>query len=338
MYNLFEATTYKGATVNVYTYKPTDTVTVFSMNGATLSSFDGSKLLANMLSVRNAGLKQITMPENKELLRELNLSGNALSTFPISDFPNLYSLALSDNQLTSLDLSQNESLNVVGVANNSIQSVTLKNPNLWFLDLSMNELTTIQVDTTTTPHLQQLGLSYNNLHTLDVASLDELRVLSITNNYFDFRTLPPILPQYSVYNYSGQAMLNVALQDEKIIDLSSQAMVGDSVTVFTWYLGEPTFNYDTYEWEGEVLEEGDEYTLENGITTFLKCFDDVICLLTNPAFPDVYLYTNYFDVNQSMGLENVSEEGKEVHKYLRDGVLYIERNGKTYTVMGEYVR
>ena len=338
VYKLFEATTYKGATVNVYTYEPTDTVTVFSMNGATLSSFDGSKLLANMLSVRNAGLKQITMPENKELLRELNLSGNALSSFPISDFPNLYSLALSDNQLTSLDLSQNESLNVVGVANNSIQSVTLKNPNLWFLDLSTNELTTIQVDTTTTPHLQQLGLSYNNLHTLDVASLDELRVLSITNNYFDFSTLPAIQPQYSVYNYSGQAMLNVALQDEKIIDLSSQAMVGDSVTVFTWYLGEPTFNYDTYEWEGEVLEEGDEYTLENGVTTFLKRFDDVICLLTNPAFPDVYLYTNYFDVNQSMGLENVSEEGKEVHKYLRDGVLYIERNGKTYTVMGEYVR
>ena len=133
-------------------------------------------------------------------------------------------------------------------------------------------------------------------------------------------------------------MLDVTLQDEKIIDLSSQAMVGDSVTVFKWYLGEPTFNYDTYEWEGEVLEEGDEYTLENGVTTFLKRFDDVICLLTNPAFPDVYLYTNYFDVNQSMGLENVSEEGKEVHKYLHDGVLYIERNGKTYTVMGKQVR
>ena len=341
VYKLFEATTYKGATVNVYTYKPTDTVTVFSMNGATLSSFDGSKLLANMLSVRNAGLKQITMPENKELLREVNLSGNALSTFPISDFPNLYSLALSDNQLTSLDLSQNESLNVVGVANNSIQSVTLKNPNLWFLDLSMNELTTIQVDTTTTPHLQQLGLSYNNLHALDVASLDELRVLSITNNYFDFSTLPPILPQYSVYNYSGQAMLNVALQDEKIIDLSSQAMVGDSVTVFTWYLGEPTFNYDTYEWEGEVLEEGDEYTLENGVTTFLKSFDDVICLLTNPAFPNVYLYTNYFDVrNSTEDIDRVEDtnEGCKVRKYMQNGVLLIERSGKTYTVLGETIR
>lgn len=340
-YTLFDATTYADAKVKVYTYEPTDTVTVFSMNGATLSSFDGSKLLANMLSVRNAGLKQITMPEKKELLRELNLSGNALSTFPISDFPNLYSLALSDNQLTSLDLSQNESLNVVGVANNSIQSVTLKNPNLWFLDLSMNELTTIQVDTTTTPHLQQLGLSYNNLHTLDVASLDELRVLSITNNYFDFSTLPPILPQYSVYNYSGQAMLNVALQDEKIIDLSSQAMVGDSATVFTWYLGEPIFNYDTYEWEGEVLEEGDEYTLENGVTTFLKSFDGVICLLTNPAFPNVYLYTNYFDVrNSTEDIDRVesADQGSKVRKFMQNGVLLIERSGKTYTVLGETIR
>ena len=337
-YTLFDATTYADAKVKVYTYEPTDTVIVFSMSGATLSSFDGSKLLASTLTLRNTGLKTITMPENKELLRELNLSGNALTTFPISDFQNLYSLALSDNQLKSLDLSRNEALNVVGAANNSISSVTLKNPNLWFLDLSMNDLTTIQVDSTTVPHLQQLGLNYNNLHTLDVASLDELRVLSITNNYFDFCTFPPILPQYTVYNYSGQAMLDVALQDEKIIDLSSQAMVGDSVTVFTWYLGEPTFNYDTYEWEGEVLEEGDEYTLKNGVTTFLKRFDDVICLLTNPAFPDVYLYTNYFDVNQSMGLENATTEEQRARKYLRDGVLYIERNGKTYTLMGESVR
>ena len=337
-YKLFESTTYKDATVNVYTYEVTDTITVFSMSGATLSSFDGSRLLSNTLSLRNAGLKSITMPENKALLRELNLSGNGLTTFPISDFPNLYSLALSDNQLTSLDLSRNEALNVVGAANNSISSVTLKNPNLWFLDLSVNELTTIQVDTITTPHLQQLGLSYNKLHALDVASLEELRILSITNNYFDFSTLPPILPQYTVYNYSGQAMLDVALQDEKIIDLSSQAIVGDSVTVFTWYLGEPSFNYDTYEWEGEVLEEGDEYTLEKGVTTFLKCFDDVICLLTNPAFPDVYLYTNYFDVNQSMEIENVSDDTSKARKYLHDGVLYIERNGKTYTAMGRQVR
>ena len=337
-YTLFDATTYADAKVKVYTYEPTDTITVFSMSGATLSSFDGSKLLASTLTLRNTGLKTITMPENKELLRELNLSGNALTTFPISDFQNLYSLVLSDNQLTSLDLSQNEALGLVGAANNSIRSVALKNTNLWYLDLSVNELASLQLDTTTVPHLQQLGLSNNYLQTLDVSSLEELRILNIVGNYFDFSTLPPILPQYSVYNYSGQAMLNVALQDEKIIDLSSQAMVGDSVTVFTWYLGEPTFNYDTYEWEGEVLEEGDEYTLENGVTTFLKRFDDVICLLTNPAFPDVYLYTNYFDVNQSMGLENVSEEGKEVHKYLHDGVLYIERNGNTYTVMGEYVR
>ncbi|MGN1247127.1 MAG: hypothetical protein ACI4UO_00910, partial [Paludibacteraceae bacterium] len=337
-YKLFDATTNKDATVNVYTYEPTDTITVFSMSGATLTSFDGSKLLASTLTLRNAGLRSITMPENKVLLRELNLSGNALTAFPLSDFQNLYSLSLSDNQLTSLDLSRNEGLGLVGAANNSIESVTLKNKNLWYLDLSENELTTIQVDSATVPNLQQLGLSYNNLHTLDVASLDELKVLSITNNYFDFSTLPPVLSQYMIYNYSNQAMLDVTLQGENIIDLSSQAMVGDSATVFTWYLGEPVFNYDTYEWEGEVLIENKEYTLENGVTTFLKRFDDVICLLTNPAFPDVYLYTGYFDVNRSMGVENVSTETEPARKYLRNGMIYIDRNGKTYTVMGQTVQ
>lgn len=339
-YRLFSASTHKGVTVNVYTYEPTDTITVFSISGATLSSFDGSKLLASTLTLRNAGLASLTMPENKNLLRELNLSGNALTDFPLSDFPNLYSLALSDNRLTTLDLSKNAGLGLVGAANNMISSVTLKNSNLWYLDLSGNELTAIQVDTTTVPNMQQLGLNNNYLHTLDVASLEGLRALAIVGNRFDFSTLPPILPQYMVYNYSGQAMLEVELQDEKVIDLSSQAMVGDSVTTFTWYLGEPLFNYDTYEWEGEVLIPGKEYTLENGVTTFLKPFDDVICLLTNPAFPDVYLYTDYFDVLESMqGISQTeSAAPTQVRKYMQDGVLLIEREGKTYTVLGETLR
>ncbi|MGN1240414.1 MAG: leucine-rich repeat domain-containing protein, partial [Paludibacteraceae bacterium] len=339
-YRLFSASTHKDVTVNVYTYEPTDTITVFSMTGATLSSFDGSKLLASTLTLQRAGLANLVMPENKSLMRELNLSGNALTTFNPSDYPNLYSLALTENQLTTLDLTNNKAIGLVGAASNKIASVKLKNPNLWYLDLSGNELTAIQVDTTTVPNMQQLGLNNNYLHTLDVASLEGLRALAIVGNRFDFSTLPPILPQYMVYNYSGQAMLEVELQDEKIIDLSTQAMVGDSATVFTWYLGEPVFNYDTYEWEGEVLIPGKEYTLENGVTTFLKPFDDVICLLTNPAFPDVYLYTDYFDVLQSMqGISQTeSTTPTQVRKYMQNGVLLIERGGKTYTVLGETFR
>ena len=230
---------------------------------------------------------------------------------------------------------------MVGAASNSIASVKLKNPNLWYLDLSGNELTAIQVDTTTVPNLQQLGLNNNQLHTLDVATLEELRALAIVGNRFDFSTLPPVLPQYMVYNYSGQAMLEVELQDEKIIDLSTQAMVGDSATVFTWYLGEPVYNYETFEWEGEVLIPGKEYTLENGVTTFLKSFDDVICLLTNPAFPNVYLYTNYFEVhNSTEDIDRVesADQGSKARKFMQNGVLLIERSGKTYTVLGETIR
>lgn len=340
-YRLFTASTHKDVTVNVYTYAPTDTITVFSISGATLSSFDGSKLLASTLTLQRAGLANIIMPENKSLMRELNLSGNALTAFDPSLYPNLYSLALTENQLTTLDLTNNERIGLVGAASNKIASVKLKNPNLWYLDLSGNELTAIQVDTTTVPNLQQLGLNNNQLHTLDVASLEELRALAIVGNRFDFSTLPPVLPQYMVYNYSGQAMLEVELQDEKIIDLSSQAMVGDSATVFTWYLGEPVYNYDTFEWEGEVLIPGKEYTLENGVTTFLKSFDGVICLLTNPAFPNVYLYTNYFDVrNSTEDIDRVesADQGSKARKFMQNGVLLIERSGKTYTVLGETIR
>ena len=96
-YRLFSALTHAGATVNVYTYEPTDTITVFSMTGATLTSFDGSKLLAGTLTLQNAGLASPILPENKQLLRELNLTGNKLTSFNPAIYPNLVMLNLSGN-------------------------------------------------------------------------------------------------------------------------------------------------------------------------------------------------------------------------------------------------
>lgn len=37
------------------------------------------------------------------------------------------------------------------------------------------------------------------------------------------------------------------------------------------------------------------------------------------------------------GVEQVTEDIKEARKYIRDGVMYIDRNGKTYTIVGTEV-
>ncbi|MDY2942811.1 MAG: hypothetical protein SOT07_03840 [Paludibacteraceae bacterium] len=335
-YRLFSATTHAGATVNVYTYEPTDTITVFSMIGATLTSFDGSKLLAGTLTLQNAGLASPKLPENKQLLYELNLTGNKLTAFNPAIYPNLVMLNLSGNALKSIDVSGNARLQVLAANKNAITDVTLRNSILWFVDLSENQLQSI--DLSNAPSLNQLSLAYNQLSTLDLSNQKELRGLSVVANQFRFSTLPPVLPQYGVYNYGNQAQVEVPLQDEKLIDLSSEAMVGDSATTYTWYLGEPVYNYDTFEWEGETLIEGKEYTVTNGVTTFLKPFKDVICRMSNPMFPNLDLFTVYYDVNQPMGVENVSTETEPARKYLRNGMIYIDRNGKTYTVMGQTIQ
>ena len=335
-YRLFNATTHAGATVNVYTYEPTDTITVFSMTGATLTSFDGSKLLAGTLTLQNAGLASPILPDNKQLLLELNLTGNKLTSFNPAMYPNLVMLNLSGNALTSIDVSGNAWLQVLAASKNAITNATLNNSILWYVDLSENQLQSI--DLSHAPSLNQLSLAYNQLSSLDLSEQKELHGLSVVANQFRFSTLPPVLPQYGVYNYGNQAQVEVPLQDEKIIDLSSEAMVGDSATTYTWYLGEPVYNYDTFEWEGETLIEGMEYTVTNGVTTFLKRFNDVICRMSNPMFPNLDLFTVYYDVNQSMGVENVSTETEPARKYLRNGMIHIDRNGKTYTVMGQTIR
>lgn len=320
-YRLFSAVTHKNQTVRVYTYEPTETITVFSMTGASLTSFDGSKLNdAICISVAEAGLAAITLPDNKETLRELGLSGNAFTSIDfISSYPNLYTLTVTDNKLTSLDLSALPRLGVATAAYNEISTIKFDNPNLWMLDLSANNIESI--DFTKAANLEQLSLSHNLLKTTDISMLSGLKALLLNNNYFDFQTLPLPKAQYIIYNYYNQAPLDVQVSNDSIVDLSRQAHVGDSVTTYTWYLGVPEWNSDMGMFEGEELYEDIEYTLDNGVTTFLKPFKGVMCLMTNPAFPNLYLYTDLLTVTGTTAIGYATADGISLSVRGRDIVL-----------------
>ncbi len=329
-YRLFSAITHKDTKVRVYTYEPTEKLTVFSMSGAALKSFDGSKLNdAINVSVRNAGLSAITLPTNKNTLSELSLDGNAFTSVDfISAYPNLYTLSLTGNKLTTLDLNGLSRLGVVSAAQNAISTVKLNNPSLWYLDLSTNAIEAIDFAGAT--NISQLSLSHNLLKTIDVSKLNGLIALQINNNYFDFKTLPLPKQQYVIYNYYNQAQLNVQVTNDSIVDLSRQAVVCDSITsTYTWYLGVPVWNTDMLAWEGEELYQDIEYTLENGVTTFLKSFEDVMCLITNPVFPNLYLYTALLDIKPSTGLEDIMPDGLALSVRNRDIIL---TTNDTYSV------
>ena len=65
------------------------------------------------------------------------------------------------------------------------------------------------------------------------------------------------------------------------VDLSSEYMVAENPTVYTW----------TTE-SGATLVEGTDYTIDNGVTTFMKNFDEnVYCSMTNAAYPELTLKT-----------------------------------------------
>lgn len=294
-YKLFGAKTKGNVKVNVYTYEPTEAITVFSMSDATLASFDGSKLNdAINISVYNSGLEAITLPENKEVLKELALPGNKFTEFDLSKYPNLTTVDLSNNQLSSIDLTQNQKLEVFAAAKNQMNDIKLNNDRLWMLSLDNNLFETF--DLSNIKNIQQLTLSYNQLSNLDISQSKNLRALTISNNKFTFKTLPLPTPSLNVYYYQLQEDIKATCDENGIVDLSEQAMVGETPSVFTWYLEKPIYNYDTGMLEGEELIEGTEYSIENGVSKFLRTYNDVVCVITNEVFPNLDLYTTAVDV------------------------------------------
>lgn len=336
-YQLFEAVTQADTDVKAYTYEPEESIAVFSMNGASLASFDGSRLNdAIGVTVANAGLSAITLPTNTKKLKDLNLSGNNLKTVDVSAYSNLYWLMLNDNDLQTLDVSQNKKLGILSASGNQLGSVLFDNPAMWSLDLSTNYFEQISLDGA--PNLEQVTLSHNYLSQLDVSKLTHLKALILNNNFFTFNTLP--LPAYMVYVYANQAPVEVALVD-MTVDLSEYFEVNGDTTVYRWFLDVPVIN-EAGELEGEELAEGVEYTIEDGVTTFLKSIGEVMCVMTNATFPNLYQHTNLLDV--TTGLEVVAADDAPASVVVRDHAIIVHTSAigvaqvRVYTANGILLR
>lgn len=301
-YTLFQSTTAADANVKVYTYSTDDHITVFSISGVSMADMDASKLVdAGCITVNGAGLSEIKLPKGDKL-RELTLDDNNFTEFDLSAYPSLMFLSIGANKLTRLDLSANPRLQLAAAANNNIESVKLSNPLMWQLSLSGNNLHAI--DLSGAPGIEQLALDQNQLSAIDLSPLKGLIALDLSRNSFTLATLPPVKDEYVLYNYANQAAMDVECIDGTV-DLSSQAKVGDVATDYTWYIGVPEFDQNG-NLTGENLYEDDEYTLKDGVTTFLTGFDNVMCVMHNSEFPKLYLYTNPLKV--FAGLEEIATD------------------------------
>ena len=287
----FEVSATKAATAKVYAYDASADLTVFSITGIKMSEVDLTPL-PNLIcaTVRDAGLNNIILPKNAPII-EINLDGNNLKTVDFTAYPDLVFLALNNNKLEAFDASPYQNLQVLGLIGNDIKTLTLNNPKMWSLSASDNEIS--EIDFTNAKNLDQIAIDGNLLTSIDITKLNSLRVLFIDRNKFKFSTLP-VGDHLSLFTYADQYPLEATVNDGRV-DLSSEAEVRGEATTYCWYLNYPDYD-ENGELVGEELYVDDEYMVENGVTTFLVGINDVVCILTNPLYPNLVLFTPLMNI------------------------------------------
>lgn len=317
-YTIFKATTTKDALVNVYSYPGENPIKVFSITGASMKDVDVSGLTnAINISIDDADLDKVELPAS-ENLREVSFSNNRLKAIDLSGIPNLYSLSLLNNELENVDFSKTPHIEWLSVTGNQLKDLDLSNlKSLYQLDANENELT--EIDLSANTMLGILNLEANMFDHIDLSANKELRKVTLSKNLFTFSSLPLPREEWGTYyTYAPQADIKATFE-EGVVDLSSQENISGDHTKYLWYLGHPAINDETGELTGTMLEEGVDYTIENGVTTFLRIQkSDVVGVMLNEVFPYLALYTSPIDVNTT-NVDNVST----------DNILRVEGNSIT---------
>lgn len=289
----FEVQTTAGANAKVYSYEEENGFYVFELKNMQLADVDMSGLTElTMLAIEYAGISDLKWPNSKNLM-EVSLPGNKFSTLDLGEHTQrVVWLNLANNEFETFDASIYPNLGILTLWNNKLTSVNLDNASIQSLDLGRNQLE--EVDLTKMPWLNSVALTENKLTHLDLSGQRALAGLFIDRNLFRFSTLPAD-KGYPKYTYANQADIEVEEQGGTV-DLSGEAVVNDSLTTYRWFVGKPSIDEETGEFVGEELEL-DEYSVEGGITYFNLVYDGLVCVMTNPAFPYLNLYTTPVNVH-----------------------------------------
>ena len=116
-------------------------------------------------------------------LKQLDCSGNLLTSIDVSKNTALENLECGYNLLTALDITHNQQLIGLGCCNNQLTTIDVsKNPEL--KDLLCNENMLESIDVSNNPKLLKLGVNACRLKTLDVSKNLELSQLFCSENQF----------------------------------------------------------------------------------------------------------------------------------------------------------
>jgi len=282
-----EATEITGGITAVNLDGAAATLTELDLHQNNLTSVDLSKLTA--LTSLNIGVNDFTtidLSANTELT-SIDLSNGKnngkLNALDLSNNSKLTKVVLSGNKLTALDLSNNPLVKTLTVLNNALESVTFgENTNQKHtLNLGGNKLKTLDLTGFTTYSGTYLRVRDNELSEIKLPG--KISQIWADGNAFTLAQLYALKSQANTLTYASTFTKEQAQQPYEIsaviapgasVDLSSQAMLGETATVFTWKKA-----------DGTALVEGTDYTVAAGVFTFLTAQEAIHCEMTNAEFP-----------------------------------------------------
>ncbi len=277
---------------NVQIYVPEgELLTAFDMEGVTLNSIDltAARQLRTLRLV-DAGLygsDNINLGWNSAL-RSLVLTGNHFTSLNIRGVNDAYQknllgdIDLSNNELTSVTLNDMQTIHHLCLSKNRLTELSLKDAdNMLTLDLSDNMLETVDVNYCT--QMTRLNVAHNRVSSIVLPAETSLRELHCECNALDFNTLP-VIPGLETYTFIPQNDITIS----KIgpgVDLSGYNLEA-APTTYTWKKA-----------DGTPLQKGTDYTEESGVTHFLSSIvgSKVYCEMTNPEFEGLTLRTTQIE-------------------------------------------
>ena len=174
---------------------------------------------ATMIDVYDMGITSLQGVEHFTNLQELYCEQNELTTLDLSQNTQLDYLQCDGNELTSLDLSHNPALNHLTCSNNPLTSLNLSNnPALSYLSCYFCDLATL--DLSHCPALELICCFSNQLTSLDLSHNPALKHLTCNNNQLTQLDLSHNWLLEKVYCYKNQlSFLNLS-KNKMLTDLA----------------------------------------------------------------------------------------------------------------------
>ncbi len=167
------------------------------------------------LQIDSRNISDLTGLQDFQALGELWVSNNNISSIDISPLQNLFKLLIRNNQLTSIDVSQNPGLKVLAISTNNISNIDVSNnPVLYYLEL--NDCNFTQIDVSNNPLLAYLYVIQNNLTNLDVTHNPSLFRLNFRNNQ---------ISQIDLSHNTNLRILNISNNPISQIDFSNNPLL-----------------------------------------------------------------------------------------------------------------